>query len=206
MTTVIPAAEIGNSSTANRRAYYILEITKAMEARRAKRLDDALSRQEIGDLSSSDRIVALLKQGLLDSVRVLYATHRKMDVLPGVVMFVHIFSDFRSGCCTYSIPKMAKFLSRSEEAVRLALKRAVDAGVLARELQSVGGRYSHWPVVFRGVLDPASHTTWFVEAALCPNITPQDSLGGRTPKDSLGTGDQGSFGGTPKVNRGAPPR
>ena len=206
MTTVIPQDEIGNNSTANRRAYYILEITKAMEARKAKCLDEALSREEIGDLSSGDRIVALLKQGLLDNLRVLYATHRNMDVLPGVVVFVHIFSDFGSGCCTYSIPKMAKFLSRTEEAVRLALKRAVDAGVLARQLQSVGGRYSHWPVVFRSVLDPASHTSWFVEAALSPNITPQDSLGGRTPKDSLGGRAQGSLGGPPKVNGGDPPK
>src|SRR6476661_1370385 len=122
---------MGERSRATGKAYYIAEITRCMEARKAGRLKETLSRRELGALSATERIIAM-KHGLLDNYRAIYAAHPNMDVLPGVVMFVTLFSDNGDGCCTYSIAKMAKFFSRSEEAVRLALKRAVKVGVLHR--------------------------------------------------------------------------
>ena len=191
-----------------RKALYIAEITKAMYARRTKRLDETLSPQELGELNSGDRITALLKHGLLDNLRVIYATHRQMDVLPGVLAFVHIFSDRGSGSCTYSIPKMAKFLSRSENSIREALRRGVADGVLARIAPAAGHGYSHWPVVFRSILDPSSSPTWFVDAALSSDDEPpQDSLGGDggpsqlggNPSTQLEGGAQDSLGGPLKT-------
>ena len=159
-----PQADIGHNSGASRKAIYIAEITKAMQARKDRRLEEALGRADMGALSSTDRIIAL-KHGLLDNYRVLYATFPNMDVLPGVVLFVSIFSDNGDGCCTYAMGKMARYFSRSERAIRDALHRAVECGTLNRQ-KPAGGRYSHWPVVFRSILDPASSPTWFVDAAL----------------------------------------
>jgi hypothetical protein len=185
-----PVADIGHNSGASRKVLYIAEITKAMEVRKAKRLEEALTARELGALTSSDRIVAL-KHGLLDNYRVIYAMYPNLDVLPGVVLFVGIFSDHGGqydsngrciippGCCTYSIANMARFFSRSEEAIRLALKRAVACGALNRS-KPPGGKYSHWPVVFRGILDPASSPCWFVDASLDPTTTPS-LLGVRQP-------------------------
>jgi hypothetical protein len=159
-----PRTDIVSSGNANRKAIYIAEITKAMQARKEKRLHEALTRDQLGALSSSDRIVAL-KHGLLDNYRVLYATFPNMDVLPGVVLFVSVFSDNGAGCCTYAMARMARYFSRSERAIRDALHRAVDCGTLCRD-KPAGGKYSHWPVVFRSILDPASSPTWFVDASL----------------------------------------
>jgi hypothetical protein len=171
-----PQADIGHNSGASRKAIYIAEITRAMEARRAKRLEDTFSPKELGALSSSDRIVAL-KHGLLDNYRVIYALHPNLDVLPGVVLFVSIFSDHGGiydgagrclappGCSTYAMRLMAKFFSRSERAIRAALNRAVQVGSLHRH-KPLGGKYCHWPVVFRSILDPASSPAWFVDASL----------------------------------------
>jgi hypothetical protein len=114
---------IGHNIGANRKVLYIAEITRAMQARKEKRLEEALAREDLGALSSSDRIIAL-KHGLLDNYRVLYATFPNMDVLPGVVLFVSIFSDNGAGCCTYAMGKMAQYFSRSERAIRDALHRA----------------------------------------------------------------------------------
>jgi hypothetical protein len=185
-----PQADIGHNSGASRKAFYIAEITKVLAARKAKNLDDTLSRQELGALSSTDRIIAL-KHGMLDNYRVMYAMFPQLDVLPGVVAFVTIFSDhggmydnmgrciWPPGCCTYSMANMAKFFSRSEEAIRQALKRAVKASLLHRHKPN-GGKYSHWPVVFKGILDPSSSPTWFVDASL--------PLGAGPPQGSFGCG------------------
>jgi hypothetical protein len=205
-----PVADIGHNSGASRKALYIAEITRAMEARKAKRLEEALTARELGALTSSDRIVAL-KHGLLDNYRVIYAMYPNLDVLPGVVLFVSIFSDHGGqydsngrciippGCCTYSMAKMARFFSRSEEAIRLALKRAAACGTLNRSKPS-GGKYSHWPVVFRGILDPASSPCWFVDASLDPTTTPSP-LGVRQP-----VAPQAPLGDHPKPDGGDPPQ
>ena len=182
-------AGIGHNSSANRKALYISEITKCMEARRAGRLKETFTRQELGALSSTERIIAM-KHGLLDNYRAIYAEHPNMDVLPGVVLFVSLFSDNDDGCCTYSIAKMAKFFSRSKEAVRLALKRAVKVGVLHRHKPN-GGLYSHWPVVFRSMIDPSASHTWFVDASVAHRRPPPKAslgCGGLThPKPDMGT-------------------
>ena len=107
---------IGNNSSANRKALYFAEIAKAKEARKAKHMGEALSPGELGALTSSDRIIALLKHGVLDNFRIIYAANPQMDVLPGVVMFVSIFSDTGGGRCSHPITKMAKFFSRSDNA------------------------------------------------------------------------------------------
>jgi hypothetical protein len=57
---------IGHNIGANRKVLYIAEITRAMQARKEKRLEEALAREDLGALSSSDRIIAL-KHGLLDN-------------------------------------------------------------------------------------------------------------------------------------------
>jgi hypothetical protein len=170
-----PQTEIRHNIGASRKVVYIAEITRAMQARKEKRLEEALARVDLGALSSSDRIIAL-KHGLLDNYRVLYATFPNMDVLPGVVLFVSIFSDNGAGCCTYAMGKMAQYFSRSERSIRDALHRAVECGTLNRH-KPVGGKYSHWPVVFRSILDPASSPTWFVDAALPVEM----STGSRLP-------------------------
>lgn len=186
-----PLPDIGHNSGASRKALYIAEITKAMNARKAKRLEETFTPQELGALTSSDRIVAL-KHGLLDNIRVIYATHPNLDVLPGVVLLVSIFSDHGGqydangrcilppGSCTYSMTKMARFFSRSERAIREALHRAVECGALNRS-KPIGGKYSHWPVVFRSILDPASSPTWFIDASLPVPPVQQGTTGSLLP-------------------------
>ena len=180
-----PVENPANDVSAARKAYYIVEITKAMEMRKAKRMEESLSPKEMGALSSSDRIVAL-KHGLLDNFRVIYATHPNLNVLPGVILFVSVFSDNGQGCCTYAMQRMALFFSRSERAIREALHRAVECGALGRD-KPRGGRYSHWPVVFRGILDPASSPTWFVDASLPIETTH------RKPPSGVAAGRTGSL-------------
>jgi hypothetical protein len=220
ITMTSPVADIGHNSGATRKALYIAEITKAMEARKAKRLEEALSARELGALTSSDRIIAL-KHGLLDNYRVIYAMYPNLDVLPGVVLFVSIFSDHGGqydsngrctippGCCTYSMAKMACFFSRSVEAIRGGLKRAVACGALQREMKpKKGGKYLHSPVVFKGILDPSSSATYFVDASLPGEDTPSQ-LGVRLPaasEASLGGHSKPSLGDHPKPDGGIYPR
>ena len=125
----------------------------------------AFTREELADLGSTEQILTL-KLGLLSNLAEASRLNRNADVLPFLLSYVSIHSESRHGCCTYSVPRMARFLHRSETAVRAALARAVEQKLLFRE-DLPNGTVGYWPVVMKGMVN-ISFSPHHIVDALAP--------------------------------------
>ncbi len=147
-----------NVSIEERRAQFVQLITDWAANRRK---EDALTRQELANLDSAQRLVAQ-KHALLDNFAYVYRKNPRADVAPGCLLFVTLFSDNNRGRCEYSMDRIARFFSRSPRAIQDAMKRLENQGLISRELRGRG--YVYWPVVNRAFAIDRAHHGWLVDA------------------------------------------
>lgn len=146
-------------AVAERRADFIEHLITEWVVRR--RAQDALTREELANLDSTQRIIAQ-KHSLLDNFAYFYRKNPCADVAPGCLLFVTVFADNNTGACMYSMERIAKFFSRSDRAIRDAMQRLEDDGVMYREKN--GRSYACWPAVHRAFVSDRAHASWFVDA------------------------------------------
>jgi hypothetical protein len=157
-----------------RRAWFSAMVSDWVKARN---LDQAMTREEIGALSGFNRMLAQ-RHSLVDNLGHLYATNGRLDVAPGVLLLITYLADNGKGCCTLSIERMADFFSRTERRVSEAIGRLERAQVIFVDPPgslAADGTWSrterngrnkpstYWPVINRDFVsrDPL---TWFVDA------------------------------------------
>ena len=156
-------------SLAERKSKFIERLITEWVVRRCA--EDALTRDELASLDSTQRIIAQ-KHSLLDNFAHFYRRNPCADVAPGCLLFVTVFADNNTGACMYSMERMAKFFSRSERAIRDAMHRLEDDGVMFRDKN--GRSYACWPAVHRAFVSDRAHASWFVDA-LAPRNRKQPS-------------------------------
>lgn len=150
-------------------------------------LEEALSRKELGNLDSLGRLFAQ-RHSLIDNIGHFYSRSPRSDVATGILTLATFLADNNEGCCTLSVPRMAKFFARDERRISDAIGRLEAAGVLFVE-RSPGSSSKCWPVVNRGFAPSSIPLTWFVDA--------------RSPRPSAATRPRPH--GTPDVNVGGTP-
>jgi hypothetical protein len=147
----------------DRRAQNAAAIKQIAEDRRQHLGETmAFTREELADLGSTGQILTL-KLGLLSNLAEAARLNWKADVLPFVLAYVSIQSESRLGCCTYSVPRIARFLHRSDNSIRAALARAVEQKLLFRE-ELPNGAIGYWPVVMKGMVNIAFSPHHVVDA------------------------------------------
>ena len=154
---------------AERKSKFIERVITEWVVRRCA--EDALTRDELASLDSTQRIIAQ-KHSLLDNFAHFYRRNPCADVAPGCLLFVTVFADNNMGACMYSQERIAKFLSRSERTIRDAMQRLEDDGVIYRDKN--GRSYACWPAVHRAFVSDRAHSSWFVDA-LAPRDRKQPS-------------------------------
>ena len=180
---------------AARREIFAAFITQWIEKRR---LDSALSREEIGALDALGRLLAQ-RHSLIDNLGHYFATTPRADVATGILVLITFLADNNRGSCTLSIPRMARFFNRSERAISEAIARLEQAEVLFVERLHHQSS-SYWPVVHRGFGNQQTPLMWFVEAR-APSAKPRGRpMARKTPEP-----DDGGFPENPRTQAQKPP-
>lgn len=142
-----------------RRAQFVEQITAFVSERK---LDEALTRQQLGGLEGIDRLAAQ-RQSLLDNTAAYYAGHPGADVAPGLLMLITFYSDNDDGACTLAVERAARFLSRSPRSILDALQRLeLDRLILVERRPGRTSLTTPWVHnVFGSIRDPL---TWIMDA------------------------------------------
>lgn len=146
-----------NDDAQQRRDLFVAEIIHFVNERRNSAV---LTAAEIGRLDKQ-RLQALSKSLLL-TIRGYYKTHKNADVAVGVIALLHLFSDNPAGVCTLSVKRMARFLSRTENATSEAVKRLEAHGLVT--VDRVAGRSSRYVVMMPRALQQPAQLTWLLDA------------------------------------------
>ncbi len=110
---------VDDSCTSDRKAFFLEAIHLWVQQRK---IDERMVRDDIKKLDSIGKIHAY-RQSLLDNLAFYYAENKNADVAPGVLTLVTFFSDNTDCCCSLSVERIAKFLSRSPRRISDAIRR-----------------------------------------------------------------------------------
>lgn len=125
--------------------------------------DASLNVGEIARLKKNDRLRAQ-RASLVDNFAHLFATNKGADLSTGILLLVTYLSDNDQGCCRLTMARMAKFFGRTERAVRDAVVRLEDAGVIRIERTTGRNSSRSWPVINRMFADEGFSIIWLVDA------------------------------------------
>lgn len=177
-----------------RRELFVSFLTGWMQKRR---LDEALSREELANLDSINRLLAQ-RHSLMDNLGHYFASSPRADVATGILVFITFLSDNNCGCCTLSIPRLARFFKRSERAISEAIARLEQAQVIFVErTHHQSSRY--WPVINRGFGGQQTPLIWFVD------VRAPARMNGRPPSQKPPEADCRGFTETPRSGEQNPP-
>lgn len=165
-----PSTE-GRKALEDRKVIFLEEVTRWVQDRRA---DRRLTRQQLGHLDGIGRLLAQ-RQSLLDNMAHFYSRNPNADAAPGVLTLATLFSDNNDGCCSLSVARMAKFLSRSERRVTDAIKRLKAESILVVE-DVPGAANRIYPWVHEAFASGKDPLTWLMDVR-APWVAP--SKGGR---------------------------
>src|SRR5215467_6090787 len=85
-----------------RKAYWIGAITAWTTAAKEARIEQSMSREELAELDSLQRLVCQ-RQSLIDNLARYYRERPLADVAPGLLALITFLSDNDSGSCTLSV-------------------------------------------------------------------------------------------------------
>lgn len=143
-----------------------------------RRVEEAISRKQLGDLSGLDRLVTL-RNATLDNMHQFYLSNPAADAAAGVLTMICLLSDNSDGCCTVSVTRIAQFLCRSDRAISLALKRLEEDGCIKVERRR-GASSLVWPVINPVYADHKDPMTWVLDAHAPTDrhVAPQKAVSG----------------------------
>lgn len=148
---------------AERKIVFLDEIRSWVEDRRA---EERLSRKQIGELDGLGRLQAQ-RRSLLDNMAHFYARHSNADAAPGVLILITFYSDNNDGCCSLSVARMAKFLSRSDRRISDAISRLQHHNLIV--VEPVIGKTSRlYPWVHKSFGSTNDPLTWILELRAPP--------------------------------------
>lgn len=167
-----------NLPARERRERFLAEIGNFCAERRR---EDALSREQLGELDAFHRFWAL-RRSLLDNMVLLCRTVRQADVLPALLLLITYFADNNSGACTVSLARLARVLDRSERRTKAALARLVEMGMVLVE-ERPGHTSLVTPWVRQKYWSDGDHITWWLDAH-APVSRPRGRPYRQTPHDT----------------------
>lgn len=127
-----------------------------------RRIDEALTRHQLGALTGLDRLVTL-RNATLDGLHQFYVTNPMADAAPGVFAVVCLLSDNSDGCCTVSSERLAQFLNRTGRRIREAIDR-LEADGCVKTLRRPGATAMVWPVINPVYAQHRDPLTWVLDA------------------------------------------
>ena len=151
------------------KAEWIAEISRCVGLIREQRKAGAMASQEIADLDGGGRLV-FQRQAIIEGSATLCRAHPNMDCTAAVYTLLIFYTDNNAGCCTISIPRWAKLLSRHEDNIRRALKTLVELGLVGKEALD-GKPTRYWPISDRNLANRIGSITWFLDS-LAPTRPP----------------------------------
>lgn len=138
-----------------------------------RRIEEALTRQQLGGLTGLDRLFTL-RNAALDGLHQLYLTNPGADVTPGLFALICIMSDNSQGCCSMSVSRMAQFLNRDRRNVGKAIDRLERDGCIKidrqRSRDNDGGERAAgkaplaWPIINPVYAEHRDPITWVLDA------------------------------------------
>ncbi len=142
---------------------------------KTRRVADALSVEELGELDPGAKLIAR-ERFELEAIRHVLLKHPRESALLGVLKAISFLSDDR-GYCDISQDRLARFFGRGREHINNCIKALRQEGLI--RVESIGGKPSRLsPVIARIFAEESIHRTWFFDAfAPCEPAKP-----GRKPK------------------------
>lgn len=146
----------------NRRETFSRAITLWVEN---KRLDDALTQDDLCALEGGQRFFALGKSLICNQIK-LCRSQPRADTRAGVLTLITFLSDWeKTRCaCTLATTRMAELLARSERGIRDAIDSLEKDGLIFVNRTANGLPNSYYPAVPAVVATMNPANVWFVNA------------------------------------------
>ena len=141
-----------------RKVVFLSEISRWVEDRRDV---ERLTREQLGALGGIERLQAQ-RQSLLDNMAHFFRLHPSADAALGVLTLATVFSDNNDGCCTLSVERMAKFLSRTPRRITAAISALAKARTIVVE-RVEGGSNRVYPWVHSAFGSTKDPMTWIMD-------------------------------------------
>lgn len=141
-----------------RKVVFLTEISRWVEDRRHS---ERLTREQLGALGGIERLQAQ-RQSLLDNMAHYFRAHPTADAALGVLALATVFSDNNDGCCTLSVERMAKFLSRTPRRITAAIAALAEARTIVVERVD-GGSNRIYPWVHSAFGSTKDPVTWIMD-------------------------------------------
>ncbi len=148
-----------------------------------RRVEERLDREQLGKLDSLARLQSQ-RQSLLDNTAHFYAKHPKADTALGVLVLVTFFSDNNDGCCSLSVSRIAKFLSRSERRISDAIARLAEVHAISVEPVR-GGTSRLFPWVHQSFGSTKDPIAWILDVRAPSQRSGQPGRPRNTPVDNV---------------------
>lgn len=159
--SIAPAGWPSNVDPAARKEEFCKAITLYMGNRR---LDDALTREELGQLEGLQRVLAL-RNGLVANCVRHCRQNPGADVTLAVLTLITFMADNNDGICRLSVVRIAQVFGRSERTIYRCLKELEDGGLIGVVRNGQKGLANwYWPTVPAGLAEVGASIVWFVDA------------------------------------------
>jgi len=159
--SIAPAGWPSNVDPAARRDEFCKAIVLYVGNRR---LDEALTREELGQLEGLQRVLAL-RNGLIANCVRHCRQNAGADVTIAVLTLITFMADNNDGICRLSVARMAQVFGRSERTIYRCLRDLEGGGLIGVVRNGQKGLPNwYWPTVPAGLAEVGASIVWFVDA------------------------------------------
>ena len=156
----IAKSEQGNAFNQQRSAISRDEFVDAINSWVThKRIEDALTKDELASMGAFDRL-DVLRKGMILSLSQYYKNHRRADVTLGVLILITIMSDNDTGACGLSQTTISSLFFRTRTTIAEAMTRLKEDGLI----HSDKGKSGSHPLIPRVFAAEYNHVVWLIDA------------------------------------------
>jgi hypothetical protein len=129
-----------------------------------KRLDEALSRAELGQLEGLQRVLAL-RNGLIANCVRHCRQNPGADATLAVLTLITFMADNNDGICRLSVTRMAQVFGRSERTIYRCIAGLEESGLIGVARNGPKGSSNcYWPTIPAGLAEVGASIVWFADA------------------------------------------
>lgn len=129
-----------------------------------KRLDEALSREELGQLEGLQRVLAL-RNGLIANCVRHCRQNPGADATLAVLTLITFMADNSDGICRLSVARIAQVFGRSERTIYRCIATLEADGLIGIARNGPKGSANcYWPTIPAGLAEVGASIVWFADA------------------------------------------
>lgn len=129
-----------------------------------KRLDEALSREELGQLEGLQRVLAL-RNGLIANCVRHCRQNPGADATLAVLTLITFMADNNDGICRLSVARIAQVFGRSERTIYRCIAGLEESGLIGVSRNGPKGSSNcYWPTIPAGLAEVGASIVWFADA------------------------------------------